>query len=319
MNTNTHPDTDALKAYLHDSKSPDFTTLRLHLAQCPSCRDEADVLSSLINNPACLEDTPDGDEMLSNEQHQLIIDYIDGKLQTEESMKAKAIIDSNKYAMKSALHYVSHHSAMANSLPAQTQSTAPATADDEKNNGTSLLSQILSHAMRWFDARPPVWVTVPATAFAVAIVIFSIQPFDSSLTSDKDSDFVVASYQDNAVIQFRSADALPGIGFFSKANSLSKEYKGVLVSIMNDGNSTSGKIKLQWPRINNAIQYSMRLQVFNQGEKVTLGEISTRASIATFDINEISHNKRYEWILTGKTNDEKTFYSTGGFVISNAQ
>ena len=318
MNTDTHPDTDALKAYLLNSESPDYATLRLHLAGCPACRDEAVVLSSLINNYASLDETRGNDESLSDEQHQLIIDYIDGKLSADESVTAKTLINDNKYAMKSALHYTSHRSAMADSLPAHTQDNGQSVTGNAHHHDTSRLSQMLSTVAQWLDTRAPVWA-VPATAFTVAIAIFSIQSIDTLPFSDANNQFVVASYQDNPVMQFRPTDALPGIGFFSKADNISREYNGVLVKVLNNDDDTAGKIKLQWPRVKNAIQYSMRLQVFNQGQKITLGEISTKAAIATFDVEEISNNKRYEWILTGETTNKKTFYSTGGFIISKAQ
>lgn len=318
MNTDTHPDTDDIQAFLHNSESPEHAALKLHLAGCPACREEAEVLSALANHHACLDDIPGNADKLSEEQHQLITDYIDGKLQADECVAVKALINDNKYAMKSALHYSSHRMAMDNSLQTHADTAKQRTSSDTQQS-PSILSEIFSHLSQWLDIRTPVWFTVPATALTVAVVIFSIQSFDLQHTPDANSQYVVATYQDNPVIQFRSSDILPGIGFFSKANNLSKEYNGVLVRVKNDDNGISGKIKLQWPRIKNAIEYSMRLQVFNQGQKITIGEVTSRAANATFDIDKISNNKRYEWVLTGKTSDEKTFYSTGGFVVSEAQ
>lgn len=319
MNTDEHPDTGVFKAYLQNSESPDYATVRLHLARCPACRDEVDSLSSLTNNYMYLDDASDVNETLRDEDHQLISEYVDGNLKASERLKVEALINDNKYAMKSALHYANHSSAMARGLSTHTQDHRQTIAANVQHHTATRLSRVLSYLTQWLDVRAPVWAAVPATAFAVAVVIFSIQSYDSQPVPDANGNIVITGYQDNPVMQFRSTDTLPGIGFFSKADNYSSEYSDVQISVLDNGDSTASKLKLQWPEVKNAAQYSMRLQVFNQGQKIPLGEISTETATVIFDLEKISPNNRYEWILTGRTRDKKTFYSTGGFVISEKQ
>ena len=75
-------------------------------------------------------------------------------------------------------------------------------------------------------------------------------------------------------------------------------------------------IRITWPAIAGATAYSMRLQAFNAGEKTSIGKQSTTRNHAVFDLDPAAGARRYEWILTGETEDEKTFYTNGGFVIS---
>ncbi|MGB5396794.1 MAG: hypothetical protein WBN96_06560, partial [Gammaproteobacteria bacterium] len=271
----------------------------LHLAQCQACRDEVAALTAVDRFYPELEHATD------DAAQQLICDYVDDRLAPQARAEAVALIHNDDSALKAALHYASHAASMSAALgerdTEQGQQHTPAAA---KTTGTTGVFSMLG---RWLDLRAPLWAVVPATAFAVALLAVSLQTY----MSGSHGSYQVASYQDNPVIQFRKNEDLPGIGFFSKADRSTTAYNNVQVEVLD-----ANRIRIDWPQVANALQYSLRLQMFNQNQKLPLGEISTRLPTATFTTAELSSGRRYEWILSGKTTDDKTFYASGGFVIN---
>ena len=302
MNTDTHPETEDLRAYLGDVDAPEFSALRLHLASCQACRDEITALNAVERFYSTLEQPTD------DAAQQLISDYVDGNLQGQAHTNAAALIHDNDSALKAALHYASHSAAMSAALDDSHDAQRSATSAKQNASKTGLFGTGLFGAIgRWLDMRPPVWAVVPATAFAVAALVVFLQPY----LIGQQEQYRVASYQDNPVMQFRKNDELPGIGFFSKAGRSSKAYNKVQVEVLDES-----RLRIIWPAVDKAVQYTMRLQMFNQNQKISLGEITTKVPTATFETTQLNSERRYEWILSGKTDDEMTFYSSGGFVIS---
>jgi hypothetical protein len=298
MNTETHPELETLRRYLRDIDAPEFDDLRLHLAQCAACRDEVSALGAVEQFYVTLENFS-----VSEAQQQQISDYIDGRLASPARSEAEALIHGNDAALKAALHYASHSAAMSAALGENAQAQVSAVSEQTVTVNTGLFNWL----GRWLDLRAPVWAVIPATAFAVAVVAISLQTFFSA----QPTGYTVAAYQDNPVMQFRKNEDLPGIGFFSKAGRYAKDYNQVQVEIIDDT-----RIRMNWPSVENAANYSMRLQLFDQNQKSLVGEITTEQPTATFTPAELNEGRRYEWILSGKTRDDITFYTNGGFVIN---
>ena len=299
MNTETHPDTDNLRAYLANIDAPGFSDVRLHLAQCQACRDEVAALTAVDRF------YPELEHATNDAVQQLICDFVDDKLAPQARAEAEAQIHNDDSALKAALHYASHAAAMSAVLGERDAELAQ--QNNPASEQTTGASGVINTLGRWLDLRAPLWAVVPATAFAVAMLAVSLQTF----ISGNHSSYQVASYQDNPVMQFRKNEDLPGIGFFSKADRSTTAYNNVQVSVLD-----ATRIRIDWPQVANALQYTMRLQMFNQNQKLPLGEISTKLPTATFTTAELNSGRRYEWILSGKTQDDKTFYASGGFVIN---
>jgi len=204
------------------------------------------------------------------------------------------------------LHYASHSSAMKRELKVEN------VVADSRDLKIKQVVTFFGGMMRWFKQvvngfNPSSWLAIPVTAVATALVVVNLVPL---LVAPGNS--VVASYQDNPIVQFRDKNQLPGIGFFNKSANIIKPYNNVQVTIM-DTNS----INLQWSKIEEAISYTLRLQLIDNGQKVIVAEQSTTDTSLTFSGVDTKVNHRYEWVLSGKTRTEQTFYTSGGFVINH--
>ena len=294
-----HPEIELLKNYLNNSAATEFSEVRLHIAQCSQCRTQVEGLMGLQQ-----VSEQSGDDALSDQQHQQIADYIDGRLSETEYQQQKEFLHSNPAAMKAALHYASHKSAMDKSI------SDPASVSSSNSVSGGLWASMLTKFKALLSLQTSVWLTVPATAALVAIL--SISLFNQPVS--KQSMYSVASYQDNAVIQFSPKNNLPGIGFFVKSNKLSKPYEGLKVSV-----SDGRRFTIQWPQVPGAIKYSLRLQMFDQGNKIVIGEVTTEKNSAVFSVEPDNIYHRYEWVLSGETQDDRVFFTNGGFVINELQ
>lgn len=297
MNVNEHPELELLKSYLRNSAAMQFSDLRLHLAECSECRHQLDGLMGLQQVVEQLST-----DVLSDQQHQHIADYINGGMSEAECQQQKLFLHSSPAAMKAALHYVSHKSAMDKSI------SEPVSKANHVSDGLWKITLAKLKALTCMQT--PIWFTVPTATAIVALLavnVFNQPEYDQSTVS-------IANYQDNAIIQFRSKDHLPGIGFFAKSDQLTEAYNGVKVSV-----SESGQFNIQWPPVPGAIKYNLRLQVFDKGIKTVLGEVTTKTNSALIPVKLDNLNHRYEWVLSGETGDNRVFFVNGGFVISIEQ
>jgi len=304
MIVSEHPELEQLKSYLHNIDATEFSSLRLHLAQCSQCRALVEGIMGLqlmSQQPISLQKEED---LLTDHEHQLIADYVDGRLSGAEHQQQKEFIHSNSSALKASLHYASHKSAMDKaSLESGSDSSLVTGMATNSNHLWSRLQKKMK-ALVTFDA--PVWLTVPVTAALVAIL--SVNLFDYS--APVPAGYTIASYQDHAIIQFRPKDHLPGIGFFANSAQFSEVYDTLKVTVSDDGRFT-----IQWPPVARAIKYNLRLQMFDQGNKVVLGQVTTEKTSAVIAAQQHGIYHRYEWVLSGETSDNRVFLATGGFVI----
>ena len=291
---NEHPELELLRAYLENSSADKFSDLRLHLAQCAQCRSHIAALTDL--NKISRQST----DSLDEQQHQNINDYINNKLSSDDRKIQKTFIESDPQAMKAALHYASQKAFLDRSTQADAESIKSTTSIFSLwNRQVQKLKLLLSY-------KTPAWLSVPITAALVTLLSFNL--FKADLTQQP---YTIATYQDNAIIQFRSKDNLPGIGFFAQSEISSENYNGINIAITPDR-----QLKFIWPAIANATKYHLRLQVFELGKKYVIGSISTSQPTAIISpkLTDLFH--RYEWVLTGETSDNQTFMANGGFVIT---
>lgn len=308
MNVSDHPELEQIKDYLNNCNSDKYSGLRLHLAQCSQCRSLTETLMALQQNSHQVMSEDAEHDALTEHEHQQIADYIDGRLSEAEHQQQKDFIHSTPLALKAALHYASHKSAMDKAELVSAADTSFASSPDTGISGFGYAVLQKIKALTAFQA--PVWLTVPVTAGLVALLTINLL----ELPTAEQASYKIASYQDNAVIQYGPKDHLPGIGFFTKSSQLSEVYDNLKVSVSDDARFT-----LQWPAVARAVKYTMRLQMFHQGNKTVLGEVTTKqpsAVIAT-RLDDIYH--RYEWVLSGETSDNRVFLANGGFVIENLE
>lgn len=315
-----------------DMNSDLYNEVLDHLADCESCRDQVSIITMLQNDGSKLRHQ----SSLTEDQQQTIYDYIDGRLPSDDAGKVEALIKNCPDATKAALHYQSHVVSMQAQLPRENivnsdknVQQATYSTDASKN---SFFTDLLAPVSRFFSLRVPMVyaMTATATVFIAVLLLMQTPELQQNQT-------VIASYQDNPTVQFTAKNKLPGIGFFAQSGNTSRPFEDVRIELISDNT-----IKISWPEIAGAALYKMRLQVFNQGKKTVLLEKTTQTNHTTFllpsrpqaesqadvqtavqvdvqvDVQALNVNKRYEWVLYGNTTDDRTFYASGGFVISKA-
>lgn len=303
----THPETEQLTAYLSNPQSCEFKELSLHLAVCESCRSEVSLLTAIKSNAHELgsgqkDEFIKTDSHLKNIDEQKIEEYVDNLLSGKEKQNRESAIKNNPLALKAALHYATHSSAMERGLQCLNE---PAVGENLQWASKLSESTSLFNSIKKF-LYPPVWVSVPVTAAAVTILFFVITPGFQS----ESSNMTIASYQDNAVIHFMQTKQTPGIGFFSKANKTTKPFGNVRINLVDHDT-----VAISWPEIENAGFYTIGLQMFDKGDKIIISEKTTTNNHIEIKGLKAASNRRYEWILSGETKEGKTFHATGGFVI----
>ncbi|MCK4871069.1 MAG: hypothetical protein KAS93_08170, partial [Gammaproteobacteria bacterium] len=225
MSSMEHPDTEQLSAYMHDPGADDYRQLRLHLISCVDCRQQVKLLSDLNINLGEVESeqyqhaVSENGELHEVLQSQLIEEYVDGQLNSNEQLRMKKMLSRNGQAMKAAMHYASHSGHMQRELASDSGFMQ---SEPKYSTGYNRPAKpgILTFLRRWLEVRTPIWLTVPATAAIAGILSVVLIPQINTASSKS---YLIA-YQDNPVIQFKSTQNLPGIGFFSRANKITKPY-----------------------------------------------------------------------------------------------
>ncbi len=315
MNTITHPNIESITAYLASPHATEFKELSLHLAGCGKCRSQVSALTTLRDNFADINNfeniniesyrqATEGDTELAEVlQQQLIEHYVDDQLQGEEKQRIAAMLQKDPQALKAALHYASHSSSMQRELPEFNKVTSADQAALRQGQNRPDKPALITRLKNWLYIQTRVWITVPITAAAAATLAILLIPASGVLT--------IASYQDNPVIQFEQKNQLPGIGFFSAARKKIEPFGKVKIELLG-----KGAIALSWVAVEGAESYTVRLQMFANGQKISVGENTTTATRTEFEGMNIEFDHRYEWVLSGKTADAKTFHTSGGFVIT---
>jgi len=305
MNTEAHPSTENIIAFLESPNSSEYHDLELHLATCCDCRQQANQLSQLqkdIQSSDFIQQKlmQDISMVKSTELEAALSDskienYVDQSLDKNERDSIALLLKEDPLALKAALHYASHQSAMQRELSEQdSEVTKPI-------NNFDLIS-LLKKYISW---RTPAWVMVPATGFASVLLVFAI----STQVVTTESVSPLASYQDNAVIQYSGKNTQPGIGFFSNAFTKVKPFNNISIELVNEST-----LILSWPKVSDAVSYYLQLQKIDKGQNIIIGESTGTENTVEFKNIQLQKRLRYQWILTGKTTADETFYASGGFV-----
>lgn len=312
MSASTHLPIDAMAAYLADPHSADAKKTGLHLAQCATCRSQLNAMVAMTRHlPAITGDafnaSIENDEALEKMlQSQIIERFVDGELVETEGQEVQETLSESPLALTAALHYTRHSSAMHKALDSTDASSAASATTPRPAQGTSFRNFNLAAAKTWLSQRIPLWTTLPAAAVATAIIVVAL----TMISAPPRGRVQIATYQDNPVVQFRSHNQSPGIGFFGTAAKSSAPFESVTVEA-----TAKGGITMSWPPVAQASGYMVRLARREKGRVVPLAETVTSATTHTFKGLEIVFDHRYVWTLSGKTLDKKDFYAEGGFVF----
>ena len=285
MNDNNHPSLDTLKHYALQPEAEEFSAISLHLVTCLSCRQQLQTLERI---------SAAGDDLMHQSDENLqadIQDYIEGR--AENTKDIENTINNNKDALNAALHYACSSSAMHGHI----QDSAMETSNVEKKSSIKFF--------QLFRYQAPVWLTFPAGALASLFLVWLLMPilFPSS-------EYQLIAYQDDPQIEFQENNIMPGMGFFRSVKKQYRAFDSVNIQLIDNK-----KIHIQWPPVEDALSYTMKLYTFDKGEKRSLGKISTQQPSAIFETRSLQLKRRYEWVLSGTSRDHMQFNAAGGFII----
>ena len=296
MNHKDHPETAQLIAYSEQPETIALQAVGLHLASCGSCRKELQAMSDLRQHAGWISINPDKyAEDIAIE----VDDLMHRRLSESQATELRQRVKQSPEALRQALHYARHHTAMAAQM---------STIANTKNPSLSIIEGIKNRILGCLRFETPVWKLIPVTIVLVTVVtLLNHDLFQSgSLPLAK-----VVHFKDQASIQFVAQDLQPGIGFFANAMQTSEGFEGVSISMTGDR-----EMAFSWPEIKAATSYNLKLQVFKNGETVVLGRVSGKDNNAVISLSEAPSQHRYEWVLTGDTISKQSFQATGGFVVT---
>jgi hypothetical protein len=295
MAFNEHPEDALLQAYGQDPEAPQFSEISLHLASCAECRQQLQWSQKLRSIAPQLRN-----ESVSDEQQRLVDEFTYEALDEAEREAAKASIRNNPAMLKSALYSL-----------AQQQDAYPQEREQTSVESSASRYNLWSYIKEWFNVPIPAWAGF-ATAAVLTITLSAFISYDRGLPQDTSTSFNIASYQDNASIRFIPQQNVPGIGFFSGANDYARPYPNIKLKLDADA-----RLQLQWPAVDKATEYQLSLYRHHDGDKQLVKKVTTSQTSASVQLPLKSFNERFEWVLSGRTSEQQSFITSGGFVISN--
>lgn len=293
MNESKHPDHALLNAYAHQPDDEDFRQVSLHLLGCKQCRDEVN-LSSRLKSDFCSLDYG----QCTEDQQRVVEDFLYSEKSIQQQQQLKQKILNDPVLLKSALFSLSHRTRQNETLPG----SHPVNSQKPAKGWFGVINE-------WLVMQTSTWATMGVTAVVtLSITVFLLQQhsFDSNATDN----ISIASYQDNDVIRFFPRDQLPGIGFFNGAMQSSQSYQNLQIS-----SDQHQMLKLSWKPVESASTYEFILYRFSRGEKKLLETFKTRETFTHFQLGTADYNQRFEWVLSGHTSDDRTFVTSGGFIV----
>ncbi len=304
MSPQQHPDHETLLDYLREPGREQYADIALHLAQCPSCREQLQTMGWLKSAYPQIEATP-----IDERQQQQVDDFVYGQHAPAAQEQLRQAIKDDAIVLKSALH------SLTGQQQAKQQGIAPAPQSTRSTQtaGATQPGHWLSSLWQWFNTPSTTWVTASVTAgVTMAVVLVLLQ--GELVPNAEHAGLNLAAYQDDATIYFTAADPTPGIGFFNTAGLKQQPYAHPEISLLNQN-----ELRLQWASVASAQHYRLQVYRFEQGERRLLHELQTETNNASIKLAEAPVMGRYEWVLSGTTGDKQSFSTRGGFVIDGRQ
>lgn len=292
MTHTEHPDSIALATF---AEQPDSQhAVREHILHCAACRAKVDTLHSLQHQLGVLlpELAPAHRAVVNTAD---IAAYVDDRIEAASRSALAKQIKDDPASLKSALHYATHSAAM--------QQVLDSTHHYSTTSHTT--NELWPKLKRWLTGPTPAWSMAAAASLLLGINLL-VSNHNQQESSEK---LQIASYQDDAKLYF-PGDSAPGIGFFHNAQPQQAEkFSGMEFNL-----NTPNTLTVHWPEVENATYYTFNLRLISAGITQTLADTQVGAPELQITF-EPQPGKRYEWQLSGQTQDGKFFQTQGGFVL----
>lgn len=257
---------------------------------------------------------PDASALKNTRQHLVTCKECRNKIMKLEELNHNIthilprLLDASESAsdsLKARLHSATHSAAMGRFLnDAQEQSN-----DKSAEGRPSGLKNML---MRFVDWQPPAWASISATAIVVLAITLVLPPV--TFLSGKSHNSVIA-YQDDPFVTFRlPGQQPPGIGFFNDASRSRDSFSSLTITLNSDQS-----LHIKWTPVKNAKNYQIRLFRIQDTDRQLIDKSDTDRPEIIFNNPGLETGKRYEWVITGKTTDNLTFETQGGFVVAGTR
>ncbi len=307
-----HPTMEQLVEYIKNTSSCNEEALCLHLAECEDCRRHAEIISLLIQHLPALSGS-----MINIEQNNLIIDFIAGGTDKDKLKEIRLSIINDAETLQPALYYASHSNALNREV--ENKGVYRRQITGNKENNTLLIKMIrksIDALMKWLNiinGKLSNWKWLKSKYFYVAVIVIFILLIilaqASFFSAKKKPALFAVVYRDNPVIEFTDNSV--------QKNKDIKIFNTVRVSVI-----SGGKIKISWPEIKHVGEYTIQLQQNSNGKIVLLQRhrVSYPSAIFNFSTTNksvLQAGRRYEWVLSGRTDTNKNYYTKGGFVLMN--
>ncbi len=351
MNEN-HPDENLLMSYLELPDSEEVRNVRRHIISCVSCRELLANVQSIIGT---LKVRPLTEAYVAGADHpeeEDISKLVDGRFTSDQKNRIKAHIDACSLCTKRMLHYALHSAELRKAMSEETVDEAVISnrVADEASSKDVLHGVFSEHSRmdqkdtsadtashpsgarndrssgqpffrRIFSWRMPVWLGVPATALATAILVFVLfsqghqDVEQQASTAQQEQTKIVLAYQEKQEITISPMTGkTPGIGFFSQSRGETRPFKGLTVRRI-----SGNQYRVSWPPVEGVVAYDIRVFTSGPTEKQTFVTkvMDVRDTSIIMDLSSLIPGETYVWDLTGHMEDGRMFMTKGGFVVAN--
>lgn len=290
-----HPAADLLAGSAIDPDNARYAEVARHLAACQSCEAEVDrtrrVVVGLQQTTQLSSLARAGSEGHLNAED--VARYV-GAPQAEHAARWRAHLSGCNDCMRAVMMYRTR----------RLEAKAPTGAGHHANTQTTPQTQ---GTLAWLRRPIPLWSALPAPLAAGVLMAFGM----IALIDRPSQSVIIANYQDDPRVIFSSAPNI-GHGFFSASDEDAKPYGGMSIGL--DG----AELRLSWPPVAGATTYDLRIIHHESQGETLVSQLTTQTPMATVRLPQIHAGKRYEWILSGTTEEAKRFVARGGFVTTQS-
>lgn len=289
-----HPDQGILMSYIESPKSDKNRVVQGHIVRCVRCRKEIvhlqNMLETLQNTAVPPSKRPEG----THPDLFILAKYTEKKLSGAQQTDIREHLSTCGYCTKAVLEYATSTIEMEREEPVlMNEQRLLLQPKKVKNPGADFFSRFRP----FFSGRMPVWIGAPATALAIVALFFLI-------FSDKNKAFHVVSYQDHPELVFGAKNSSFG---FSDTRRI-EAFGGIKIELQGINH-----LRVKWSPVKGAVTYEFK--VFFERSEIGKEKTSGKIDVIMQVSSALIPGKRYEWVLSGKTADEKEFLTEGGFVV----